>query len=251
MSAFYDLFSGHASDYARFRPTYPPALFDWLASIAPDRQLAWDAATGNGQAAVELAARFERVIATDGSAAQLQQAQALANIEYRCETAEASTLDADSVDLVTVAQAIHWFQHDGFYAGVRRVLRPGGVLAVWCYETAHITPAVDAVVDRLYRDITGPYWEPQRRYIDAKLATLPFPFPEFEPTPAFACEHRWTLPQFAGYLSTWSANKKYMKVHGRNPLELVADDLTAAWGHADEPRRVVWPIHLRAGRPAE
>lgn len=248
MAEFLDLFSGHASDYARHRPTYPPALFDWLSSLAPSRRLAWDCATGNGQAALELARVFERVVATDGSAAQLSHAAAHPRVEYRCETAEACTLENASVDLVTVAQAVHWLDHGVFYAAARRVLRPGGMLAAWCYGLSRVSPKVDAIVDRFYRDVTGPYWEPQRRYIDEKLATLPFPLEEVRDAPAFACEARWTLADYMGYLSTWSAVQKYARVHGRNPLDVVTASLKTAWGSAEEPKRVTWPIYLRAGR---
>ncbi|MFI4970000.1 MAG: class I SAM-dependent methyltransferase, partial [Lysobacterales bacterium] len=196
---FKDHFSGHAGIYHAARPTYPAALFDWLAARAPAQSLAWDAGCGNGQASVALAAHFTCVFASDPSAAQIASAEPGPNIDYRVEPAEQCSLGRASADLVTVAQALHWFDHARFYAEVRRVLRPGGVFAAWAYADCRVDAAVDAAKDRLYVDLTGPYWPPERMHVDAGYRTLPFPFDEIA-APAFGMHASWTLPQFVAYL---------------------------------------------------
>jgi ubiquinone/menaquinone biosynthesis C-methylase UbiE len=245
--SFKDHFSGHAAVYREARPHYPDALFDWLAAAAPGRALAWDAGCGNGQAAVALAARFARVHAGDPSAQQIANADARANIDYRVEPAEQCSLPDASADLVTVAQALHWFDHPRFHAEVRRVLKPGGLVAAWSYADCRVDAAVDAVKDRLYVDLTGPYWLPERDHVESGYRTLPFPFEEFAPPRFELCMH-WTLAQFLAYLRSWSASQRYLKATGVDPVALVETDLRAAWGEAATPRAVRWDFHLRCGR---
>ncbi|HEY4574270.1 MAG TPA: class I SAM-dependent methyltransferase, partial [Thermoanaerobaculia bacterium] len=177
---FKDHFSGHASGYASFRPGYPTALFDFAASLAPGRALAWDCATGNGQAALGLAERFARVIATDASAEQLAQATPHPRIEYRQAPAEQSGLPDGAADLVTVATAVHWLDFDRFYAEAERVLAPDGAIVVWSYNLPRVTPEISALVDRLSYQIVKTYWPPERRWVDEEYRHLPFPFAEVE-----------------------------------------------------------------------
>lgn len=244
---FKDHFSGHAAAYRAARPTYPDALFDWLATLPARRRLAWDAGCGNGQATVALAAHFDAVVGTDPSAPQIASAVAHPRVSYRVEPAEATSLAAGSVDLVTVAQALHWFDLARFHAEARRVAAPGAAIAAWTYGLCAITPAVDAVVQRLYEDIVGAYWPPERRHIEAGYASLPFPFAPIE-APAFAMELAWTLPQFVAYLDSWSACQRYRQAHGVDPLALVAAELAAAWGEPAQARAVRWPLAVIAGR---
>jgi SAM-dependent methyltransferase len=244
---FKDHFSGHADAYHAARPTYPDALFDWLAAQAPARERAWDAGCGNGQASVALGARFAHVHATDPSATQVAAAEPRANVDYRVEPAEACSRADAGTDLVTVAQALHWFDHPRFYDEVRRVLRPRGVFAAWAYADCRIAPAIDAVKDRLYVDLTGPYWPPERAYVDAGYRTLPFPF-ETIAAPAFEMSAPWTLAQFLAYLRSWSASQRYLKANGVDPVALVEGDLARAWGDAEARRAVRWDFHLRCGR---
>lgn len=244
---FKDHFSGHASDYTRYRPGYPRALFAWLAQQAPGHELVWDCATGNGQAAVGLAEFFDAVIATDASAAQIAAARPHARVRYEVAPAENVPLPAQRADLITVGQALHWFDFPAFYTEAARVLKPGGVLAAWSYGLMQISPTVDAAVWRLYEPITGAYWPPERRYVEERYRTLPFPLDEIA-APAFAMEAQWTLEQLLGYLGTWSAVQRYRKERGNDPLRLIADELAAAWGQADTVRRVVWPLSMRVGR---
>lgn len=244
---FKDHFSGHASDYTRYRPGYPRALFAWLARQAPGHELAWDCATGNGQAAMGLAEFFDTVVATDASAAQIAAAQPHVRVRYEVAPAEHAPLPAHRADLITVGQALHWFDFPAFYAEVARLLKPGGVLAAWSYGLMQVSPSIDAVVWRLYEPITGAYWPPERRYVEEQYRTVPFPLDEID-TPSFAMEAQWTLEQMLGYLGTWSAVQRYRKECGDDPLRMIADELAAVWGNADVVRRVVWPLYMRAGR---
>ena len=175
--SFKDHFSNQAADYARFRPRYPREMFEYLGTTAPGRKLAWDCATGNGQAAVELAEVFDRVIATDASEKQIANAQPHERVEYRVAPAEESSVESDSIDVIVVAQALHWFDLDRFYAEARRVLKPRGVLAASAYNLLRIEPAIDAIVDRYYHEVVGPFWPPERKLVE-NFGDLPFPFHE-------------------------------------------------------------------------
>jgi SAM-dependent methyltransferase len=245
---FKDHFSGHAAVYASYRPGYPPALFDFVTSLPRGRALALDCATGNGQAALGLAERFERVIATDASAAQLAHATPHPRSEYRQAPAEQSGLPDGSVDLVTVATAVHWLDFDRFYAEAERVLAPGGAIVVWAYNLPRVTPEISALVDRLSYQIVKTYWPPERRWVDEEYHTLPFPFREVE-TPSLAIEERWDLSRLLDYIGTWSATQRYLQAHGQDPRELIAGELEAAWGDPDQEREVRFPIMMRAGYP--
>jgi len=247
MASFKDLFSGHAADYAAARPTYPDALFDWLATLVPADATVLDCGCGNGQASLALAARFARVVATDPAAAQLAYAAPHPCVEYRVAPAEASGMPDGSVALVTAAQAVHWFDHPRFAAECQRVLAPGAPVVVWCYGLNAVAPKVDALTRRLYGELTAPYWMPERRYIDERLATLPWPFAELD-APRFEMVARWTLPQLLAYLRTWSACQRYRQTLGQDPVALLEPEFVDAWGDAEARRAVRFPLHLRAGR---
>ena len=241
---FKDHFSRDAKSYAEFRPRYPAELFAWLASVSPGTALAWDAGTGNGQAAVALAEHFDRVMATDPSAKQLSEATAHRRVTYAVAAEEYDLLDG-STDLVTVAQALHWFDRPKFWQEVKRLLRPHGVIAVWCYELQQVAPEVDQVINRFYHETVGPYWTPDRRLVEDGYRSLEFPFEEFTP-PAFAMSAEWTFEHQVGYLGTWSAVGRYRNEEGSDPVALVVQELERAWG--DRTRRVQWPLSVRAGR---
>ena len=248
MTSFTDHYSADASSYARFRPGYPPALFEWLASVAPDRRRAWDCGTGSGQAAVPLADHFAHVVATDPSSAQLAHASRRSGVHYAAMTAERSALAAGSVNLVTVAQALHWFDRLAFYAEVRRVLTAGGVVAVWSYGLLTLRdPTLDDAVRRFHGKTVGPYWPPERQLVDDGYRTLVLPFTHVD-APAFSMQADWTLGHFAGYLSTWSAVKRARVATGIDPVPGVIESLREAWGGAQTVRRVEWPMTIRAGR---
>ena len=244
---FKDHFSKQSSAYAQYRPSYPAALFEWLVSVAPTRALAWDVATGSGQAAVALATYFDRVVATEPSQSQLANAEKRHNIDYRNEAAEASSLADTSADLITVAQALHWFDLPRFMLEVDRVVKPDGVLAVWCYEVFHCDPVVDVLVNEFYHDTVGPYWPPERRWIEQGYEGLVFPHPRIS-TPALDMILDWDLAALVGYLGTWSATQRYKEDKGRDPLPELSDRLAAVWGDPAQTKRVSWPLKLQACR---
>ncbi len=243
---FQDHFSRQADVYSRYRPTYPPELFEYLASIAPGRSLVWDAGTGNGQAAVALAEHFEHVLATDPSAEQIAHATPHPHVEYRIERAEDVSLPDHSADLVTAGIAAHWFDLNRFYAQVRRVLHPRGILAVWVYHACAIEPSIDCHLDRYYK-LVRPYFPERFHYVDEHYTTLPFPFHELTP-PEFEMTAEWDLPGLLGYLETWSGTRRYKEVNGTNPIDLVWSDIAAEWGEPDRCRTWHWPLTVRVGQ---
>ncbi len=243
-TGFKDHFSAHAGSYAAYRPGYPAAVFDWLAGLCPQRELAWDCACGNGQAALQLAARFRQVYATDASAEQISQARQDDAIEYRVEPAEQPSLLPASVDLITVAQAYHWLNHAQFVRAAQRVLADQGVLAIWTYQLAQVSRPIDLQVQRLYADLLGSYWPPERALVERAYSDLEFPFEELK-APVFEIRLNWTLHELEGYLGTWSASRRYLLDTGNDPLQAVHADLLAAWGDPQQPRTVRWPVGLR------
>ncbi len=245
--SFADHFSAVARSYAEFRPRYPDALFEYLGGLVPEGTVAWDCAAGSGQATVGLARRFARVIATDASAAQLASAPALPNVEYRVAPAEQSGLPDGSVGIVTVAQALHWFDFDAFHREVRRVLQPGGILAVWAYGKQQIEdPRIQALVDGYYSETVGPFWPPERHWVEDGYRTLPFPYDELA-APTLAMTTTWSLPELLGYLSSWSATQRYQEARGQSPIPALAKTLEPLWGRPEERRPIHWPLALRVG----
>lgn len=245
---FKDHFSRVSGAYADFRPSYPAGLFDWLATMAPGRDLAWDCACGSGQASVDLAERFERVVSTDASAAQLAGALKHPRVDYREAPAEASGLADRSVDLIAVAQALHWFDRPRFYAEARRVLKPGGVLAVWSYGVQTLADArVNAHVQHFYNEVVGPYWPPERVLVEQGYRTLEFPFAELA-APKFEMTAHWSLPRLLGYFRSWSATGRYLTERGEDPVAALAERLAPDWGDPESEHVVTWPLAIRAGR---
>lgn len=247
-TGFKDHFSAAAHEYDRHRPGYPAELLDFLAAAAPRRALAWDCATGTGQAAVALAARFDKVLATDASSAQLAHAVAHPRIGYTVAAAEDCGLADGIADLVTVAQALHWLDLEQFYAEVRRVARPGAVFAAWTYSLADADPAVDPLVTAFYEEMS-PWWPPERSHVEDGYRNLPFPFAPMD-APAFEIREAWPLDRLLGYFSTWSGVNRCRKDTGRDPVTELGRRLAAVWGDPAQPRPVRWPLHLRIGRVA-
>jgi SAM-dependent methyltransferase len=240
-----DHFSGVAAGYARFRPRYPDALHDWLMRQVPHGARAWDCATGSGQVALALAERLPFVLASDASVAQLRAADRHPRVRYVAAAAEQVPLRDASIDLVTVAQALHWFDAAAFWRELRRVLAPGGVVAAWAYGDVVLgEPLDDAAAPVLAR--LRPYWPPERDHILAGYRTIPFPFRELEP-PALSLEQAWDREQFLGYVGTWSACAPYHEATGGDVVAELRDALAPAWP-ATEVRRVRWPMVIRAGR---
>ena len=247
-NSFTDHFGRQAGDYVRYRPRYPPALFAHLAALPAQRRRAWDCACGSGQATVPLAAHFESVLGTDASAGQLAQAPRVPNIEWRRAPAEASGLAAASVDLVTVAQALHWLPIAAFHAEVARVLVQGGVFAVVSYGKLLVdAPAVDELVQHYYANTVGPYWPPERRHLEDAYRELPFPYPVLT-APALEMAVEWTATELLGYLRSWSATAAFIAARAYDPVNALAPVLARVWPAATATLRVRWPLRVTAGR---
>jgi SAM-dependent methyltransferase len=244
---FKDYFSSRAAQYAAHRPTYPAALAEFLAGIAPGRALALDCACGTGQLSVPLADRFDRVVATDASASQIAQAEAHARVEYRVAPADRSGLPEATADLITVAQAAHWLDLDLFYGEVRRVGRPSAVLALVTYGLVQVEGEPGDVMRTFYEETIGRYWPFERRHVESGYRTLAFPFAEI-PAPRLSIDASWRLADLIGYVETWSAVREAEKRIGRAPMEAIARQLAAVWGAPDTRRPVHWPLSMRVGR---
>ncbi len=243
-----DHFSAVARQYVQSRPNYPRELFTWLSGTCADHERAWDVGAGSGQASVALADHFRKVVATDLSEAQIAEAVPHDRIEYRVAPADRSGLSDASVDLVTVAQALHWFDLDGFYAEVRRVLKPGGLIAAWTYGVLTVEGMeVEERLRHFYHRVVGPYWPPERRHVENGYADLPFPF-EAVMSPALTIRLSWSLDELMGYCRSWSATSRYQRATGMDPVVALEGGLTPVWGPRDQRRVVTWPIAIRAGR---
>lgn len=239
-----DLFSSHAKDYSRYRPSYPGALFQFLQKIVPNKKRAWDCATGNGQVAGELAGFFEQVYATDISINQLSHAVQNPKIHYTKQPAEKSNFPNGHFDLVTVGQAVHWFDFERFFAEVQRVLKKDAVIAVFGYALFRSNSGTDEIIRHFYENIIGPYWQPERQYLEEKYQTIGFPFQEIK-APAFEMKQTWSFERLVGYLNTWSAVKAYEKENKENPVALIRQELQENFG---EVGAVNFPLLLRVGR---
>lgn len=241
---FKDHFSGHAAAYSAARPRYPAALFEALAALPEHRRIVWDCGTGNGQAAGSLAAFVDRVIATDASDRQIASADGPDNVEFRVAPAEASCLETASVDLVTVAQALHWFDIPAFFTEAERVLVPGGVLAYWCYGNCDIDDGLGDIVRELYASVDE-YWPPERVLIERDYRDIEAPFP-VATLPTFEMRVAWTARELIDYVATWSACQRARQATGRDPLDGYRERIEARWGGG--VREVVWPLFVTACR---
>jgi len=244
---FIDHFSENADLYARARPTYPDALFAFIAGESPARERAWDCATGNGQAALGLARHFAHVEATDASAEQVGNAIAAPGVRYSVQPAEKTDFPGASFDAVCVAQALHWFDLERFYAEAKRVMKPGAVIAAWGYTRHHVTPEIDAAFEEHFLAPLKPYWPPQNAKLWAGYRDEAFPFQPIE-APGFTIDRQWTLAQLIDYAGTWSATRRYLEV-SPDFLERAHAAMEPVWGKG-ERRVVCLPLSLRCGRNA-
>ncbi len=244
MSPPKDLFSGHARQYASFRPTYPKALYDFILGYVKERNNAWDCACGNGQVARDLVPYFAKIEATDLSAKQIENAIPSLTIHYSVSPAEQTSFADDTFDLITVGQALHWLDTAAFYKEVNRVAKAGSVLAVWGYGLLRVTPSIDDKLHHFYKNVIGPYWDNERKFVDEAYVTLAFPFKEIT-APSLFITVEWSKAQFYGYIHTWSAVVKYIEQHGVNPVGVLINDISPLWG--DEIRTITFPLFLRLG----
>lgn len=244
---FNDHFSVQATDYCQFRPHYPASLFDYLRSLTLQHDAAWDCATGNGQAALNLAALYNSVDATDASEQQISHATPHENIHYQVCEATCTPFADNHFDLITVAQALHWFDLEKFYPEVTRVSKTGGVFAAWCYDLFKVNDKIDVLIQQFHDETVGPCWPAGREHIANGYASLPFPFERIQPA-GFSLTENWNLSQLLGYLNTWSAVHYYTEQHGTNPLQQLAPLLQQNWGNPEHIYQIHWPIYLHVGR---
>lgn len=242
---FKDYFSTQSVDYKKFRPDYPQELIDFLVAKCGKHEAAWDCATGNGQVAVKLSPYFKKVFATDASAKQIESATPMANVVYSVSTAESSKLTDKSVDLITVAQAAHWFNLELFYKEAQRVAKPNALLAVWGYANHSISLDIDRVVLKLYKDILRDFWPKERFIVEQGYNDIVLPFKPIE-TPYFTIVKQINLHELIGYLNTWSATQLYIKNNNTNPISFIYDELVSVWGNAENIRDIKWPVFLKA-----
>jgi Methyltransferase domain len=240
-----DNFSNQSSLYAQYRPGYPPELFKYITGFVKQKNTAWDCGTGNGQSAVALSKYFKKVIATDISNKQIENAEKATNIFYSVQPAEVTGIESGSVDLVTVAQAIHWFNFDEFYAEVKRVAAQNAFIAVWAYSLSKIDEPIDKLINDYHFNFLGSYWDAERKYVDDEYKNIPFPFEKIK-TPDFFIETNWSLAELEGYLNTWSALQKYIKTNATNPVPNLVNSIKPYWG-SSEKRKIIFPVHLLLG----
>ena len=238
-------FANISQQYAAGRPTYPSAMFEFLCNKSPGLDRAWDCATGSGQAASQLTGRMRYVVATDISINQLDCLPDQQSMSALACSAETSPFRSESFDLVTVGQALHWFHLDAFFEEANRVLKPGGLLAVWCYGACTTSPAVDALYWQLYDRQLGEYWPPGRELVDQSYGTIAFPYQRIE-TPVFAMEQHWSAQQYMAYLASWSAVDRYKQSHGKDPLPDFENALLSVWEEG-VTQKITWPIVMLAG----
>ncbi|HET6768064.1 MAG TPA: class I SAM-dependent methyltransferase [Chitinophagaceae bacterium] len=242
-----DLFSDRADLYARYRPTYPKELYDHILSFVKEKNIAWDCATGNGQAAIVLADHFKRVIATDISASQIEKATPKENIEYLVCPAESTPFEAATFDLVTVAQAYHWLKWDEFRKEVTRVCKPGAIIAIWTYyRNTTGDKRVDDAVYNFYKTVTKPYWDYERKYVEEKYETVEFDYDLLSEETFDSIVH-WQREDLVGYISSWSAIQKFIKIQGHSPILIIEKEIKKFWPEG-EIKQVSFPIYLKLGR---
>lgn len=243
-----DLFSYQSGDYRKFRPDYPPEFLEEIISHSGHRRHAWDCGTGNGQVAVSLGKYFEYVKATDISTSQLDNALQANNVSYQTSRAEQTEFEPGSFDLITVAQAVHWFDFDAFYSEVKRVGHPDGILALWGYGLLRIEPAIDRLIDNFYYKIIGSFWDKERKYIEDAYRSIPFPFSEIHLSTDYFIEKEFTRESLAGYLGTWSAVRNFKKSTGSDPIPGFLKELTSKWASTQETKKAVFPLFSRVGK---
>ena len=244
---FKDHFSVHSEKYGKYRPAYPALLFKFLSSITPGHDLAWDCATGSGQAAHGLVEYFQKVIATDASEQQIKNAIRHKKILYKVAPADKTTIQTESIDLITVAQALHWFEFDQFYKEVKRVLKQNGIIAVWTYNLLTISPEIDSIIKHFYFNVVGEFWPPERKLVENGYENIPFPFHKLH-SPSFRMSAKWTIKQLIGYISTWSAVTRYRDNKGNDPIESIEKKLTKLWDISSDFMEIHWPLSILIGK---
>ena len=247
MKEFKDLFSKQSATYAKYRPGYPIALFEYLSSLVPEKNMAWDVATGNGQSAISLSRYFKQVIATDASEQQIAHATPAENIIYKTEPAEYSSLADESINLITVAQALHWFNFEKFYKEVNRVIKNNGIIAAWAYTIPSHNEEVNQLINHFHDEVVGSYWQAENKLIIDEYKAIPFPF-EAIASPQFMIEKQMNLCELIGHLQSWSATQKFIQDKKTDPTEKLFNQLLLYWKNPDESKNISWKIILKVGK---
>jgi SAM-dependent methyltransferase len=243
-----NLFNDKSDGYKKYRPVYPKELFDYLADIAPANDMAWDCGCGTGQASVALSQHFKQVIGTDISNGQIENAEEKPNIDYRVTSADASGLKSKSADLITCAQSLHWFDLERFYKEVKRVLKPGGIIAIWTYNLLRVNKEIDDLIDKFYFDIIYNYWPEERKHVETGYTELEFPFTKLH-APQFSMEAQWNIEQLIGYINTWTGVKNYIELEAFSPLEFIESELKIIWKkNKPKKKKIIWPLKLYVGK---
>lgn len=246
MGNFKDNFSKQSDVYLKHRPTYPDELFTYLSGLTEKHELAWDCGTGNGQAAHGLVEYYDKVYATDASQKQIENAIPHSQITYGVEPAEQTTLEDQTVDLLTIAIALHWFDHDSFYTEVRRVLKPGGIIAAWTYRLPSVSSEIDKVVQSFHDEVVDSHWSKENRLVSDGYKTLPFPFEEIT-NPVFTMRKNWSLDDLLGLVRSWSAIQRIINGTGKNPIPELEEELLKIWGDRESEKEMAWELIMKVG----
>ncbi|MGP8215728.1 MAG: class I SAM-dependent methyltransferase [Bacteroidia bacterium] len=247
MTNFKDNFSKQSDIYVKYRPHYPAELYSYLSSLTEEHKIAWDCGTGNGQAAIGLAPFYNKIIATDPSEEQIRNSLPNEKVKYLVEKAENNSIQSNSIDLLTIANALHWFDFDIFYKEANRVLKNNGIIAAWAYGIPAISPEVDKIIKQFHDHTLKDYWQPENRLVEKRYRTIPFPFEQIE-SPAFFSEKFMNLTDITGYLNTWSAVQRFIGQKKFNPTEQLEKDMANVWGNPNSEKKVTWELILKAGR---
>lgn len=247
---FKDHFSRQSNAYVKYRPTYPQELYSYLASLTLNHELAWDCGTGNGQAALGLTDYYAQIYANDASENQIANAVHHEQINYHLARVEETALKDQSVDLITIGLALHWFNLELFYAEVNRVLKPEGVIAAWTYRLPTISSKIDPIIRQFHDDVVDDYWHEENRLVDQGYATIPFPFQEINP-PKLEMSKNWSLDELLGLVGSWSAVQRYIQENKKDPVQLLEDELVSVWGNREEKKEMNWELILKIGKKAK
>ncbi len=247
MQTFKDHFSTQSDIYLKYRPHYPLSLYTWLASLTHEHETAWDCGTGNGQAATGLASFYHNVIATDPSRQQIENCLPNEHVRYLVEKAERTSIPSNSIDIITVANALHWFDLDAFFAEANRVLKPGGILAAWAYLLPEVSQEVDEIINHYHYQTLNDYWLPENRLIEKEYTTIPFPYEQID-APGFVCRKNMNLFDLIGYLSTWSGTQRFIAQNNFNPAERLFDEFLQVWVDPEAEKSFTWKLILKVGR---
>lgn len=247
MKSVLDKFSAQAGLYKKYRPVYPQELYDEILKATNGRNHCWDCGTGNGQVAKVLAKHFKSVEASDISRNQISNAERSDNITYHISRAEKTLFKDNQFDLVTVAQALHWFDISAFFKEVKRVCKNNATLSVWGYGLIRIDEEINALIDQYYHEITGPYWNKERNYVDQQYNSIPFDFQAVPTSKSFSIQASWDIFQLEGYFKSWSAVQNYLKEHQHSPVDWIMEKIKLRWDR-NNVKQVNFPIFMKMGR---